>query len=298
MPFPPRGLKAVEHPLYHKFRYSFGLTASVANANAAYIPIVKNYKSVINPNTIQVNSHNPAVELETGAICSPMSIIQNLTLHMQFNALTNHLTDEMIDVKFKWMPVFGVFPEKYDALDDAGGGTVAAMLQLTKDTTEEDITPITTNKLKVLGTADTLHPLSTANLAESATTHLNMTTDAAMEDTAFDQTAFYNLMQYGTNKGALRTCVGKIRHGSVNYKGGQSNSTKSYFIRKFLPRAVRRIMPYSFFAILVWLPLTTEHGQTYTEKVTLNTALNHIGIKVHINYEEWNSEHNREMVSA
>ncbi len=293
MPFQPKGLKAEEHPLKHKFRYSFGLTASVANANCAYITLVKNYKGVTSPTTTKVNPMNSGIDLETGAICAPMSIIQNLTLHLQFSALSAILDDEMIDVKFSWMPVFGSFPEKYDADDTGGsGGTVAAMLQLTKDVTQEDITPITTNKLKVPGTSDTLFPVSTVNLGEVYNTHLNMTTDLAMEDCPFDQTAFYNLMQYGTNKGALRSCVGKIRHGKVSYKSsGPGISSKSYFIKKFVPRPVRRIVPYSFFGILIWLPLVPEHGQTYTEDVSLQSTENHVGIKAHINYDEWNIEH-------
>lgn len=292
MPRQPQGLVAEKHPLKHKFRYSFGLNASIANANTAFIPLIKNYKSVTDPGTTKVNPHNSNVDLETGAVCAPMSIIQNLTLSMSFNALTAQTLDELKMVKFWWMPIFGSFPEKWDADDDSGGGTVAAMLQITKDATEEDLTPITTNKLKVLGISDVLHPVSTVNLAETFTI-LNMTTDLVMEDCPFDATAFFNLMQYGTNKGALKSVVGKIRHGQVGY--GTGPQTKSYFIKKFVPRAVRRIVPYSFFGIMIHLPLISEHGQTYSEDISLGTTLNHIGIKVHVNYDEWHEEHDNDM---
>ncbi len=299
MPFPPRGLKAEEHPLHHKFRYAFGLNPTIAAARCAYMPLVKNYKTVIAPSTTFVNPMSDQIDLETGAVCSPMSIIQNLTLHLQISSLAETLVDEMIATKFSWMPVFGSFPEKWDAADTgAAGGTVAAMLQLTKDATEEDMTPITETKLKVLGTSDVLHPVSTVNLAETIT-HLNMTSTLAMENVAFDPAAFYNLMHYGTNKGALKSVVGKIRHGVVSYKSaGRDISTKSYYIRKFVPRAVRRIVPYSFFGILFWVPRETEHGQIYTEDAAFGTTKNHIGIKALINYDEWNSEHDNTMANA
>ncbi len=297
MPFPPRGLKAEEHPLKHKFRYAFGLSPAITLANSAFITLVKNYKSVTDPTTTFVNPMSAQIDNETGAICAPMSIVQRLTLSMQFTALQASSTDEMKTVKFSWMPVFGSFADKWDA-DDTGasGGTVAAMLQLTKDATEEDMTPITTTKLKVVGTSDTLHPLSTVNLVESATTHLNMTTDAAMEECPFNQQAFFNLIQYGTNKGALKACVGRIRHGSVTF--GVASNTKSYFLKKFVPRAVRRIMPFSFFGIIINCPLITEHGSSYTEKTSLSTTLNYLGVKIHVNYDEWNSEHNNTMSNA
>ncbi len=286
----PPGLKAMENPLKHKFRFSFGLSAGVANANTALIPLIKNYKSVTDVASTKVNPHNSAVDLETGAICAPMSIIQNLTLSMSFNALGAVPTDDLKGIQFWWMPIFGSFAEKWDADDDGGGGKVAAILQLTVDATEQDITPITTNKLKVLGTSDTLHPVSTVNLPE-AITHLNMTTDLVMEDCPFDATAFFNLLQYGTNKGALKACIGKIRHGHVTWSGGKRDTKQSYFIRKFVPSPVRRIVPYSFFGILIHVPLVTEHGQNYTEETSLQTTLNHVGIKIHVNYDEWNEEH-------
>ncbi len=289
----PAGLKAMENPLKHKFRYSFGLNASIANANSAFIPLIKNTKNLATgvPGTVMVNPHNTNVDLETGAVCAPMSIIQNLTLSMSVTALSQQPTDDLKGVKYWWMPIFGSFLEKWDADDDAGGGKVAAMLQLTVDATNQDCTPITTNKLKVLGTSDTLHPVSSVNLAEVYNTHLNMTTDLAMEDCPFDATAFFNLMQYGTNKGALKACIGRIRHGMVNYSGGKRDTHQSFFIKKFVPRPVRRIVPYSFFGILIHLPLITEHGQSYTEETSLGTTLNHIGFKINVNYDEWNEEH-------
>jgi len=298
MPFQPRGLKSEEHPLKHKFRYSFGLTANLAAANSAFVPLIKNYKGVTAPSTTFVNPMSDQIDLEGGAVCAPMSIIQNLTLSIKFNALKNMDTDEMKNVRFLWMPVFGSFKEKWEADDTgAGGGKVAAMLQLTLDATQEDMTPITTNKLKSLGTSDVSHPLSTVNLAEVATTHLNMTTDATMEDCPFNLEAFYNLIQYGTNKGALKACVGQIRHGNVGF-GADRSYAKSYFIKKFVPRSVRRIVPYSFMGIMIHVPLITDHGQTYTEDSSLNSTLNHIGVKIHVTYDEWNIEHDNTMADA
>ncbi len=296
MPKPPSGLKAMEHPLKHKFRYSFGLNCSIGAANTALITLIKNYNGVTDPSTTLVNPKHASVDLETGAICAPMSIIQNLTLSMSFNGLTHQSSDELKGVKFWWMPVFGSFANKWDAIDDIGGADVAAMLQLTKDDSQEDMTPITTNKLKVLGTSDILTPVSTVNLAEVFDTHLNMTTNLAMEDCPFDAGAFFDLMQYGNNKGALKACVGKIRHGIVGYSGGGVPMQKNYFIRKFVPRPVCRIVPFSYFGIMINVPLVTEHGQTYTEDATLQTTNNHLGIKIHVNYDEWNENHNNAMV--
>ncbi len=210
MPFPPRGLKAVEHPLQHKFAFAFGLSALNDTGNSVWCPLVKNFKTVINPNTTIVNPHKDSMDIETGAVCAPMSIIDNLTLTMKFS---HGITNPTLPVLVQWTPFFCAFGEKYDATDDVSSATVAAVMQLTKDATEEDITAITTNNLPNLGatTSDLLHPLSTVNLAESATTDLNMTADAIMEDTPFNKINFIAMLRHGTNRGALKACLGKTR---------------------------------------------------------------------------------------
>jgi len=292
---PPRGLASQENPLWHNFEYSFGLNAVTETLNSAWIPLVKNYKGVIDPATTFVNPHSDRMDLETGAICAPMSIIEKLKFTIKFDLLSSAGADQMRALKFWWQPFFASFPEKYDAADDDAGTTVAAIMQLTKDATQEDITPLTTNKLNVTGSSEKDHPLSTVNLAEAYDTHLNMTTNIEMEDTPFNSSAFYTLIKYGTNKGALKACLGQRRN--INLQAGK-NEYQGFHLNKFVPKAIRRIVPYTFFGILVHVPIVTDFEQAYTIDTALNAAAPHVGVKARVTYAEWNEEHNNTMADA
>ncbi len=288
---PPKGFHSELYPLRHKFQYSFGLSAVDAADNSTIMTLVKNYKTLNAPDTIEVNPHNTNFERETGAICQPMSIIDRLSLTMRFSLTKTAETDNMFNVHFQWTPIFFSFPEKLDAADDDTTTTVADILELTKDATQEDVTPTWTGtKLAVAGPSDTAHPVSTSNMTEVFGT-LNLTTDTTMEGVAFDKEVFHSALQYYSNRGALKACLGRTR--SVVLTEASRFSEKTFFIKKFVPRSVRRIMPYSFFGILVHVPLVSEFGQTAI--ILAGTAAKpHITCRALIQYHEWNIDHYQE----
>ncbi len=287
---PPKGFKAELYPLRHNFFYSFGLSMETETINSTIATLVKNYDGVQDPQSIKTNPHHPSFETETGAICSPMSIIDKLTLSMKFNITRQAIAgDVMTRVKVEWTPIFASFPEKLDAADEKSTTTVKALLGLTTDATEEDITPAFAVKLSTDGDTDLAHPVSTANFTEVFGT-LNLTTNTTMEGVPFNKDTFLKALRYYTNKGALKACIGRTRHVTIFSHG--NNSTKSFQIKKFVPRAVRRIVPYSFFGILFHCPIETDYGSDYhTTALTASKA--QVGVKVHVAYHEWNAEHDQ-----
>ncbi len=293
---PPRGFKSELYPLRHRIIYSFGLSLAGSTINSAMATLVRHYKTVLQaPSLIEVNPHNTLYDEETGAVVQKMSIIDKLRLSIKFNMTENCKDgiDAIWNFKFLWRPIFFSFPEKLDAVDDDTSTDVKTILQLTKDATEEDIVPISTAKLPVVGTSDLSQPLSTVNLSEVATTHYNMTTDATMEGLAWDETLFQDAIRRYTNKGALKACVGRTRHVILS-------STKPWanvYLDKFVPRAIRRVMPYTFMAILVHLPLIGDIGQVYQSDNPTSTVA-HLGCKIIAQYHEWNADHHQDMTGA
>ncbi len=290
MPFPPRGLKSQENPLKHRFDYAFGLSAATTSMNSAWVTLVRNDKlcTQANAKTILVNPHNASRDVETGPVCTPMSIVQNIKVII--SAKKSVVQDANSSIKFSVTPFFCSFPEKYDAADDDTGVTVAAAMQLTKDATNEDIVPLTTNKLPVVGNSDKSHPLSTVNLAEAFDTHYNMTTNATMEDTPFNMETMHQLLESGTNKGALRACLGRTRRVQLN----TLKRDHSIYIKKFVPRAIRRIVPFTYFGLLFHVPTETDIDSNYAD-TALTTSLSHIGFRVLVRYDEWNEQHDNTM---
>ncbi len=291
---PPKGFKAELYPLQHKVIYSVGLSAVTATQNSTMLTILRNYKTLNDTSDIIVNPHNTGYQTDRGCVVAKMSILDKLKISMRFN-LTERATatDNLRHLSFLWRPIFFSFPEKLDAADDDTTTTVAAILQLTKDVTEEDVVPLSVNKLPTSGASNLIQPLSTVNLTEVHTTHYNMTAANTMEDVAWDEELFQDAIMRYTNKGALKACVGRTRHVHLT----ENKPFANFFFNKFLPRAVRRVMPYTFMAILIHVPLDSDPMQSYLDPAP-TASLAHIGCKIICKYHEWNHEHFQDMSGA
>lgn len=298
---PPSGFKAEMYPLRHRFQYSAGLSAVTGSMNSTMFSLVRNYKGSNPTNAIEVNPHNSAFLVETGSICGKMSIIDKLKLTLMFNLTNNSTTDRsetssgtftgdgIQSLKLQWFPIFFSFKEKLLATDEVTTTSVGSILELTNDATQEDITPAYGNKLPVLGASDKTCPVSTVNLTETKEI-LNITTDLTMEAVPFNMTTLFSALKYYTNKGALKASMGQIRTVVLT----KSNPHRTVHIEKFVPRSIRRIMPYTFMGIMVHVPIVTDPEQHYMSQ-TLTASIAHVGVKCFVNYDEWNPEHVQEM---
>jgi len=306
---PPPGFASELYPLRHRVIYSFGLSMLQSGQNTAIATLVRHTSDVIanTPKIIVVNPHNPLYVEDNGAAVCKMSIIDKLNLSIKFNMTENCATghhsagtstsevfegDSVTSMKFLWRPIFFSFAEKLDAADDDTGTTVETILALTKDATFEDVVPLTTNKLPVQGSSELAQPVSTVNIAEVFGDY-NMTTNTAMEDHVWDEDLFQDAIRRYTNKGALKACVGQTRHVTLS----TDRPFKNFYISKFVPRAIRRVMPYTFMAIQVHVPLTGEIGQGY-HATALTASVAHLGVKIIANYHEWNADHFQDMSGA
>ncbi len=307
---PPRGFKSEVYPLRHRVIYSFGLSAQATTQNSAFATLIRSTSDLATnvPNIVEVNPHNLDYQSETGAAVVKMSIIDKMNLSIRFNMTANCADKRWISgnsntapvfsgdtinhIKLLWRPVFFSFPEKLDAADDDTGTTVAAILALTKDATNEDVVPLTTNKLPAIGVSDLSQPVSTVNMAEDFGDY-NMTTNTTMEDHVWDETLFQDALRRYTNKGALKACVGKTRHVNLT----RARPFKNYFLNKFVPRSVRRVMEYTFMGIQVHIPLESDIGQDYYA-IALGGSAAHVGCKIIANYHEWNASHFQDMAGV
>jgi len=290
---PPSGFKSELYPLQHRIVYSAGLSAVTSTMNSTMFTLVKNYKQANSPVAIFVNPHHSSFDSETGAICNNMSIVDKLKLRIKFNITANALNvDSMHGLHVLWRPIFFSFPEKLDAADDLTTTTVKSLLSLTSDATAEDVTPAFGNKLPVVGDSDLAHPVSTVNFAEVFGT-LNLTTNTTMEAIPHNEDTLRKAFKYYTNKGALKACVGKTRHMYLN----DNHIQQSYFIDKFVPRPIRRIVPYTFFAIQIHVPLLSEVDQIY-HHASGTGSIADIGVKAIITYDEWHPDHFQDKVSS
>jgi len=286
----PSGFTQTLFPLQHKLKYSFALSVKPDTQNTALCTLVRHTNDIITtgagvPKMIVVNPKNTAYVEDYGPAVCNMSIIDKLRLSIKFNITEDFDTDSLQSIKFLWRPIFFSFPEKLAAADDDTGTTVETLLGLTSDSTFEDVVPLTTNKLHVVGSSDKPQPVSTINIAEVFGDY-NMTTDTTMEDHVWNEDLFQDAMRRYTNKGALGSMVGRTRHVTLT----KQNPYKNFYIDKFVPKAIRRIQPYSFFAIQVHLPITSHIEQAY-HSTALTATMAALGVRMICNYHEWNNGH-------
>ncbi len=303
---PPKGYKSEEHPLLHKLIHGFGLSMGSDTVNTALIPIVM-YSNEMDKTAdlVVVNPKNTSFESDSGPLCRDMSIIDRLRISMKFTMTawcgpSHHASgvsgaevfvgDDIPAFTFLWRPIFNVFPEKLDAADDDTGTTVAAILALTKDATFEDVVPLTTNKLLTNGPSDSALPASTVNAVQVFGDY-NMTTNLNMEDHVFDEDLLQTALRRYTNKGALRSCIGRTRHVTLS----RNRPYKNFYIDKFVPRAIRRLQPYGFFGIQIHVPEDLHVSQHFMTKAAISTEA-HLGVKMITNYHEWHQDFRQESV--
>jgi len=287
---PPSGFTQELYPLNHWIEYSFGLCITADTLNTALCTLVRHTNDIITtgagvPKMIITNPHNTGYVSDAGPAVCKMSIIDKMRLSIKFNRTEACDTDSIESIKFLWRPIFFSFREKLQAADDDTGTTVESLLGVTSDTTFEDVVPLTTNKLLTAGASGKSQPVSSVNIAEVFGDY-NMTTNTTMEDHVWDETLFQDALRRYTNKGALKSMVGRTRHVTLT----KNKPYKNFYFDKFVPKAIRRVQPYSFFAIQVHLPEDEDMGQSYFSSA--NTAtIAHLGCKIMANYHEWNIGH-------
>ncbi len=299
---PPQGFKSQLYPLRHKLLYSFGLSAVTVGQNSA-CPILimgSTDMSSTDPDTIKVNPHNTNYVEDSGPLVRQMSIIDRMRISIRFN-LTSHINDKqetasstftgdgLHHIRMLWRPIFFSFPEKLAAADDDTGNTVATILALTSDDTNQDVVPLTTNDLPTTGGSAKNQPISTVNDIQ-VFGDFNMTTNLAMEDHVWDEELFQNASRRFTNRGALKACVGRTRFVNLT----RNKPFQNFFINQFVPRAVRRVVDRTFMALQIHVPVNADISQDYTA-ITPTANVAHIGCKIICTYHEWNNEHNQDM---
>ncbi len=303
---PPKGFENEKYPLRHRLIYGATLGLVAETLNTVQMPIVMSSLDMATnpqPETVIVNPRNADYVEDAGALVRQMSIIDRMRISLKFNmthncdsrmetSASNYEGDNIPALHFLWRPIFNVYPEKLDAADEDTGTTVAAILGLTKDATNEDIVPITTTKLPATGPSNMAMPLSTVNDIQ-VFGDFNMSTNTAMEDHVFDEDLLQSALRRYTNKGALRACMGRTRHVTLT----KARPFKNFYLDKPVPRQIRRVQPYGYFAIQVHMPFMNDVEQSFLTR-DATAGVGHLGIKMIVNYHEWNFGHDQSILET
>lgn len=286
---PPRGYKASEYPLPHNFQYVVGLDLAAENKNDTIMTIVRGSDTVNAPSTIEVHPENETFAEETGALCNHESIIDKMSINMHIG-MTNHSiqTDQIGAINLYYMPITGAFLEAWNPEDKKSTNDVGEILRVTDSVTQQEVVP--TFSGTKLGTGTSNQPLSTINDTETIAMY-GLSTTAVMEGVDFVEDTLWDSFQYYTIHGKMAAVTGTWRKLALSTR----RPTINIHMNRFVPRSVRRINPYTYFGMLIYMPLAGSFNQPSARINEVNTGV-HVMCNMAVRYNEWNQEFHQGMM--
>lgn len=259
-----------------------------ATKESSTFTFIKTSKASADPTTIEVNPRNTNFAVDAGAVICYDSMVAKMTqvtrIMMDNHALQNDQTPAISVYK---IPYILAWEDNYTPADEGVTTlTIAQILNLTTDATNEDVTP-TFNGVNL--PVSNNHPLSTVVDADETFAEWNLSVDATMEGIAWSDNIndLYEALQHYTNAGKLKGAIGNIKKYTVT-------RNRPYVIEvstKFVPRKVSFGIPYLFYGEAWIMPAAGSVNQLNdTGDVTTGT---HLRITKVIKYAEWNPDFNQ-----
>ncbi len=276
---PPRGYDRDDMPLPHTFAYKNELNCNLVTKNSTMESYIRCTRSAITPEAIEVNPKNAAFAKETGAAVAAGSQVEKMSV---FTTLS--LTEAAIDtdgikaLRVYYQNIHGAFPETWDAKDRITTTTIAQILEVTADDTDDDVTPTFVSDL----TTEQDHPFSTVHFNE-AFGDLNLNVDAKMEALVFDMDEYWDAIRFFGNGGKLKSITGPIRSVTLT----RNRPTVRIFGSKFVPKNVQFGNQQTYFGRRYTCPVKTDPHQILSD-AHATTNVGHVLINTIVRYNEWN----------
>ncbi len=275
---PPPGYRRRDKPLPHVFEYAVGLEFGTATT----LTYLRNSVDTVDPAIIEVNPRHADYAIDTGpCICSD-SLVQFISIAKTYTfGGIPMFTDNIPAIACRDMKIMGCWEDNWTPTDEDTGASIASILNLTSDTTKEDVVPL------VAGTNTaglSLQPLSTITMAEAFGTY-NLTGDANMEVVAWNEQQIYNALHFFTNGAKLKGTIGQLRRYVLTHRKPYIN----LFERRMVPRKCRSSQPHLYFGDMFSVPAKTDIDQVTIDDVG-STAGDVIQCKCIVRFNEWNPD--------
>ncbi len=236
---PPRGYDTRDFPLPHEFNYHYSLSLT-STKNGTYMPYIHMYgTAALLPETIEVNPDNSNFAVETGSVTQPRSKIARANIITTFSLTEGFLiTDALSHLTVLHQNIFGCFEDAWSPKDRKTGSSIATILGVIDEPTNEDVIPLY-NNIKCVLEED--YPLSTINQAE-VVGNAGLNTDAKMECATIDLDTYFDAVQYYSISNKMKTVAGRVKKVTLT----KNHPTHSIFESRFIPRSCQNGQPYTF----------------------------------------------------
>lgn len=281
---PPPGYDKRDHPLPHEFTYKNDLSLGTSAINSLMMTYLRTSTLSVAPSTIDVNPKHTNFAIDGGALICYDSIVQQMQIITTYSLTVAAAALALSRLRIFDQNIMGAFEDSWTPADDATTATTAEVLEVTSDTTKEDVTPAFSGTS--LATEQD-QPISLVTGTETAAEY-NLTTDLKMESVPFDLDEIRDANQYYSIRNKIRSITGRVRSRLLTV----NRNTWSYSETKFTPRNVRFGNPHLFFAKRCILPLKTDPNQVLSDQTTIDSA-GHITVTCKVRFNEWNPDFNQ-----
>lgn len=282
---PPPGYARRDKPLPHSFQFKtdINLAAGGTKENNFAETFLRTSKITNDPKTIEVHRRNTSFAKDLGALICFDSMVRLMTVNTTVSLNTLAIdTDKFHAMKFYYQNIHGSYEDSWTPKDTLTTQTIAQILGIVKDATNEDCIP-NTSQNKMVQNKD--HPLSTVTASEAFGDY-DYLTDAKHEGLlGFDIQEYFDMLQYGTNGGFLKTIAGSIHSFILT----PDHPVKKIFQTKFVPRNVQFGVPFLYFGRRWHVPKPPEDHSINSEAQTVTTG-SHATINTICRLNEWNPD--------
>jgi len=301
-------MKKVKHfPLVHDWEYAFCIAALNDYAqggggidySTGIVPIAFYDEGLGNPNLKCVNPENDSFSTVECANCYPESKIYSIFAKFRIsnNKQTSGISSSDIDASGSdqfYVPkvlnfLYGIiqtsFGDELDIVDHKTSLSIAALIGLTKESTDRQVYPVL-NGTNYMAT-------KTTDLTRISPLQPAVNSDQIMEYINFDHVLWRNANHYYTFKEKLK----KI----LVLKSGRITGTKPITIRVKITSKTKFMNPYTFLGLFLHVPDYRSQYQAgtaahydvfgYSDQIS-SSSMDGIAVNCLILYNEWNDEFN------
>ncbi len=280
----PRGYRSRDWPLYHTHKVNFGLNATDETKNSTIWPLFRQDDEIIaNPGNQRVNplADSFSESAETGILHGsivPKTMV-DFTVKMGHQMARNTSGgDDTPTLLFNWAPIYTAFLDDYDAIDESSGSTVKLITEMQTSTSQAQGYP--------LWSGVKMDPCGTFAAATLDANLLGLTTTQVIESVAFDKTAYFDHLRYGSIAGKLR----KIMPGGLRTVVVSRNRPFHFHSNRFTNPTVKRGNSYMFCGILFHMPLVnTPEQHLYAGEYTA-ANIGQLQVDGRTTFNEWNEQ--------
>ncbi len=269
------------YPLWHSFEFGFGLGMDDADTtrNATIVPYMFQDNALIDLETVKVNPENDDYAVTGRPNCYAGSYIPKCVVTWEA-WVTSSQPDAL---KFQYLPIHTATLQRLDAFDKKTGTDIEALLELTHETTDEQVYPLWNGAKLYEG----------HHVIDYHTNVPGLTTTQQPEGVDFDIEQYFDARRYYTNKEMLDQVTGRMRTYQVPQimqVGGNLSRATARFYETTVPSMCKYMLPYTSCMGLFNIEPSGSHGQPTIIGDT--TSIEHLTVQGRVTFPEINPDFN------